>query len=172
MTKGVLSEGELAMALAMMPHYGGKLGDTLVGLGLLKPLEVFRHLTRQVRTKLIDVCSWSKGTYAWYGGRENKREAFPLDLNIYEVLGAGALAVSEELIEEWLTSQRELNLKPARGRRISLDRFELSGLVELDGLLDGKSTVADICDRNKDRDQRMRTARLLFLLWACELVRG
>ena len=53
-TKGVLSDGELAMALAMMPHYGGKLGDTLVGLGLLKPLEVFRHLTRQVRTKLID----------------------------------------------------------------------------------------------------------------------
>ena len=45
-TKGVLSDGELAMALAMMPHYGGKLGDTLVGLGLLKPLEVFRHLTR------------------------------------------------------------------------------------------------------------------------------
>ena len=42
-TKGVLSDGELAMALAMMPHYGGKLGDTLVGLGLLKPLEVFRH---------------------------------------------------------------------------------------------------------------------------------
>jgi len=35
-TKGVLSDGELAMALAMMPHYGGKLGDTLVGLGLLK----------------------------------------------------------------------------------------------------------------------------------------
>src|SRR5688500_8785027 len=37
--QGVLSSGELAMALAMMPHYGGKLGDTLVGLGLLKPLE-------------------------------------------------------------------------------------------------------------------------------------
>jgi hypothetical protein len=32
--QGVLSGGELAMALARMPHYGGKLGDTLVGLGL------------------------------------------------------------------------------------------------------------------------------------------
>jgi serine/threonine protein kinase len=61
-SKGVLSDGELAMALAMMPHYGGRLGDTLVGLGLLKPLEVFRHLTRQVRTKLIDVCTWNKGS--------------------------------------------------------------------------------------------------------------
>ncbi|HEY0191165.1 MAG TPA: serine/threonine-protein kinase, partial [Kofleriaceae bacterium] len=58
-SKSVLSDGELAMALAMMPHYGGKLGDTLVGLGLLKPLEVFRHLTRQVRTKIIDVCTWN-----------------------------------------------------------------------------------------------------------------
>ncbi len=70
-SKGVLSDGELAMALAMMPHFGGKLGDTLVGLGLLKPLEVFRHLTRQVRSKIVDVCTWTKGSFAWYAGREN-----------------------------------------------------------------------------------------------------
>jgi hypothetical protein len=68
-------QGELAMALAMMPHYGGKLGDTLVGLGLLKPLEVFRHLTRQVRSKIIDVCTWNKGGFGWYAGRENQRTA-------------------------------------------------------------------------------------------------
>src|SRR5205814_9249678 len=92
-SKNVLSDDELAMALAMMPHYGGKLGDTLVGLGLLKPLEVFRHLTRQVRTKIIDVCTWNKGSFGWYAGRENPREAFPLDFNAFEILGAGAMAL-------------------------------------------------------------------------------
>ena len=90
--RGALSSGELAMALAMMPHYGGKLGDTLVGLGLLKTLEVFRHLTVQVRQKLIDVCTWTKGTFGWYEGRALERNAFPLDLNPFEVLGAGAVS--------------------------------------------------------------------------------
>ena len=79
-TKGVLSDGELAMALAMMPHYGGKLGDTLVGLGLLKPLEVFRHLTRQVRTKIIDVCTWNKGGFALVRGPREPARGVPARL--------------------------------------------------------------------------------------------
>ena len=113
-SKGVLSDGELAMALAMMPHYGGKLGDTLVGLGLLKPLEVFRHLTRQVRTKIIDVCTWNKGGFGWYAGRENPREAFPLDFNAFEILGAGAMALSDDVIE---TLDREERLACGCARR-------------------------------------------------------
>ena len=40
-----------------------------------------------VRTKIIDVCSWNKGTFGWYAGRENPREAFPLDFNAFEILG-------------------------------------------------------------------------------------
>src|SRR5262249_35654921 len=70
----VISGGELAMALAMMPHFGGKIGDTLVGLGLMKPLDVFRHLTRQVRDKIVDVCTWQKGNYRWYRAKRNPRE--------------------------------------------------------------------------------------------------
>ncbi|MBP6841224.1 MAG: protein kinase [Kofleriaceae bacterium] len=170
--KGVLSDGELAMALAMMPHYGGKLGDTVVGLGLLKPLEVFRHLTRQVRSKLIDVCTWSKGTFAWYGGRENPREAFPLDLNIYEVLGAGALAIADDFADDWVVAHRAQRFRPVRTRRIGLDRFELPGVLELDPQLDGTLTVGELVERSSDREERMRTARLLYLLWACELIRG
>ena len=92
----VISPGELAMALAMMPHFGGKLGDTLVGLGLMKPLDVFRHLTRQVRDKIIDVCTWQKGQYRWYKGKRNARESFPLGLDAFEIIGAGAFAISPE----------------------------------------------------------------------------
>src|SRR6185436_13497534 len=114
-TKGVLSDGELAMALAMMPHYGGKLGDTLVGLGLLKPLEVFRYLNQQVREKLIDVCTWTKGTYGWHEGLTNQKNAFPIDLNPFEVLGAGSLAARDDVIGAWLqqlASSRVMRLRP------------------------------------------------------------
>ncbi|HEU4729773.1 MAG TPA: protein kinase [Kofleriaceae bacterium] len=170
-SKNVLSDGELAMALAMMPHYGGKLGDTLVGLGLLKPLEVFRHLTRQVRTKIIDVCTWNKGAFGWYAGRENPREAFPLDFNAFEILGAGAMALSDEVVESWIARNAGLRLRAARTRRIGPERFELQGLVELCEMLDGKRTVAELVETCAERGERLDTGRMLILLESCDLAR-
>jgi hypothetical protein len=169
--QGVLSSGELAMALAMMPHYGGKLGDTVVGLGLLKPLEVFRYLTRQVRAKLIDVCTWTRGRYAWYAERHNPREAFPLDLNAYEVLGAGALALPDEAIRTWLERHRDEHLKATRAGKFGPDRFEVPGLRELWDALDGRQTVGRFVTRYPDLDERARVLRMLVLLEACELAR-
>jgi len=170
-TKGVLSDGELAMALAMMPHYGGKLGDTLVGLGLLKPLEVFRHLTRQVRTKIIDVCTWNKGGFAWYAGRENPREAFPLDFNAFEILGAGAMGLSDEVTDTWVAKHGSLRLRASRTRRVGPERFEVKGLVELFDILDGKCSVGDLVEAQSDRDDQLRLGRMLCLLEACDLAR-
>jgi serine/threonine-protein kinase len=170
-SKSVLSDGELAMALAMMPHYGGKLGDTLVGLGLLKPLEVFRHLTRQVRTKIIDVCTWNKGAFGWYAGRENPREAFPLDFNAFEILGAGAMALSDDFVESWIARNAALRLRAARTRRVGPERFEVKGLVELCELLDGKRTVADLVEASSERIERLNTGRMLNLLESCDLAR-
>ena len=169
--KGVLSEGELAMALAMMPHYGGKLGDTLVGLGLLKPLEVFRHLTRQVRTKIIDVCTWNRGSFAWYAGRENPREAFPLDFNAFEILGAGAMAVADDVIESWIAKHGSLRLRVARARRVGPERFEVKGLVELCDMLDGRRSIGDLVEQQAERNDRLRVGRMLNLLEACDLAR-
>jgi serine/threonine protein kinase len=170
-TKGVLSDGELAMALAMMPHYGGKLGDTLVGLGLLKPLEVFRHLTRQVRSKIIDVCTWNKGSFGWYAGRENPREAFPLDFNAFEILGAGAMSMSDDHTESWIAKNNSMKLRASRTRRVGPERFEVKGLVQLCEQLDGKKSVGDLVETQEDRSERLRSGRMLCLLEACDLAR-
>ena len=172
--KGVLSDGELAMALAMMPHYGGKLGDTLVGLGLLKPLEVFRHLTRQVRTKIIDVCTWNKGGFGWYAGRENPREAFPLDFNAFEILGAGAMALSDDVVDAWIAQATPTDrLRASRTRRVGPERFEVKGLVELAESLDGTRTVNDLVEAIPgDRNERLKIGRMLCLLEACDLARA
>jgi hypothetical protein len=170
-SKGVMSDGELAMALAMMPHYGGKLGDTLVGLGLLKPLDVFRHLTRQVRSKLIDVCTWSKGTFAWWEGRENNADAFPLDLNTYEVLGAGAMALPIDTLDLWIERRRLARPLSQRSARVGPERFEIYRLADVFESLDGQRTVAQILDATNDKIERTRTARLLYLLESVELAR-
>lgn len=167
---GALSSGELAMALAMMPHYGGKLGDTLVGLGLLKPLEVFRHLTVQVRQKLIDVCTWTKGSYGWYEGRAFERTAFPLDINPFEVMGAGAMAFRDELVVAWMGKFAAETMVHKHARPlVAIERFEIVGLKALFERIDGQRTVGELVTESLDPATQRRTARMLILLQQTEL---
>lgn len=168
--QGVLASGELSMALAMMPHYGGKLGDTLVGLGLMKPLGVFRHLSRQVRHKLIDFCSWSSGKFAWYAGRENPREAFPLDLNAYEVIGAGAMAAPLDGIRAWLDERAERSPRSLKNARVRPDHFELTGLRGLYDTIDGRRTVTQLRERYDADVDLERFERHIYLLAHSELL--
>lgn len=166
----VISEGELSMALAMMPHYSGKLGDTLVGLGLMKPLDVFRHLTQQVRDKLIDVCTWSKGSFEWYDSVLNEREAFPLDLDPFEVLGAGAMAVQIEHVNQWIGSVKHLAFRSATSSDLSPESFQLGqDLRDVYNQLDGRRSVGDLVDRFTDQTERSKFARMLYLIAMTEL---
>ncbi len=168
----VISESELAMALAMMPHFGGKLGDTLVGLGLLRPLEVFRHLTRQVREKLIDICTWQRGTFRWWENYVNPRESFPLGLDAFEVLGAGSTAIDSSVCEEWLTprANRRPSVSPGR-QKIAPEQFRLGPSPrDILGKLGGRKTVRELVSRYDREDDRLSFLRTLILLVETELV--
>jgi len=169
--EGAVSSGELDMALAMMPHFGGKLGDTLVGLGLMKPLDVFRLLTRQVRQKLIDVCTWNKGTYTWYPWRENHRESFPLDLDPYEVLGAGAMALPEDVLWRWSESVSSVRPRPTTRFGVRPEQFKVGavGRAVLEGL-NGERTISDLIVRGLGTIDRLDMLRLVFLFIETGLV--
>ena len=96
--KHVLGQADLELALSMLPHYNGKLGDTLVALGLLRPLDVFRLLSEQVRDRVIDVFAWTEGTFAYYRGVTNRQENFPLGLDTFEILGGSVVNLPYELL--------------------------------------------------------------------------
>lgn len=87
--RGVLSRGELDMALAVLPRFEGRLGDTLVGLGLVEPVDLFQHIETQVREKLLDLFLWKSGTAEFYRGVAPPPSGFPLDLDPWTILDEG-----------------------------------------------------------------------------------
>ena len=87
--KRVINRSELDMALAVMPRFEGKLGDTLVALGLVEPLELFQHIGEQVREKLLDLFTWASGTATFYEGVDPPSSSFPLRLDAWEILDRG-----------------------------------------------------------------------------------
>jgi eukaryotic-like serine/threonine-protein kinase len=167
---GVISSGELSMVLAILPRFNGKMGDTLVGLGLMRPLDVFRHLTRQVRDKIIDVFSWTHGSFRYYRGRVNTKDAFPLRLDPWEIIGAAVATLHLEPVRERLLGAGTSRVKKMERVRPLPEDFRLgTGPRELWQRLDGKRTVAEWLRRYEEPEQHLTLCRTLYLLIETDL---
>jgi len=163
--RGILSEGELAMALAMLPHFSGKLGATLVALKLLKPMEVMRHLTHQVRHKLLDVFGWEHGTYAFYRDQVFEQEAAPLGLDGFEIVGAGVDAMPRQMLLRRVDPLLPVKLRSISPPAVPPEVFRLGGLPrEVYDRLDGRFSLSKLLGRYDDEEHRLAFARAVYLL--------
>ncbi|HEY4392677.1 MAG TPA: serine/threonine-protein kinase [Polyangia bacterium] len=168
--RGILGPADLDLALSMLPHYNGKLGDTLVALGMLRPLDVFRLLSEQVRDRVIDVFAWTEGAFAFYRGVSNRQESFPLGLDTFEILGAGVINMPAALLErrfEPLGDQRPV----ATGRgRVEPEAFKIGETPRavLD-MLDGQRSLRVMLDEFGDPEERLTFLRALYLLVETDL---
>jgi eukaryotic-like serine/threonine-protein kinase len=101
-----LERAELDLALAVLPRYGGRMGDTLISLGLVGPVDIFRAIREQGRDRVADLFLWRGGQLAFYRGQTASRVEFPLDLELPALMLAGLETArhAEALIEEYRAS--------------------------------------------------------------------
>jgi eukaryotic-like serine/threonine-protein kinase len=168
--RDILGPPELELALGMLPHYNGKLGDTLVALGMLRSLDVFRLLSEQVRDRVIDVFAWTEGTFAFYRGVTNQQDNFPLGLDTFEILGAGVLSLSAELLEQRFEPQLDFRAVPTGRSRLEPEAFKIGPTPrEVLEMLDGQQTVRGWLDQFGDPEERLTFLRSLYLLVETDL---
>ncbi|UJR80935.1 serine/threonine protein kinase [Sandaracinus amylolyticus] len=87
--RGVISRGELDMALAVMPRFEGRLGDTLTALGLVEPVHLFRQIAAQVQEKLLELFTWTSGRATLWRGVARPQSGFPLGLDPWRIVMDG-----------------------------------------------------------------------------------
>ena len=75
--KGQIRKDELEVALSFLPRYGGRIGDTLIALGHIGPLELLRAIREQGKERAIGVFAWTVGRIEYF-----KREVSPLELSL------------------------------------------------------------------------------------------
>ena len=163
--KKVISDGELSMALAMLPHYKGKLGNALVALRLLSPVQVLRHLTQQVREKLLDAFGWTSGTFRYYRGTECEFESAPLGLNAFELIGTAVNDLSTDEIKRRLRRYLPMQLRSVRRPPVPPEVFRMGSRPRaVFDILDGRFTVGDFLQRFDDSTQEEVFGRMIYLL--------
>jgi eukaryotic-like serine/threonine-protein kinase len=167
---GALTPQALARAVAVMPHFGGRLADTLVGLGLLRALDAYRLLSQQVSSKLVDVCTWPKGRYRWYAGRANPFQVKPLHLDALRILGTGATTLDVAFVDDWAATHGAVRFGPSPDAATLPDFGLGQAVTRVQTLCDSRSTVAEILARVRSADARTNFLRIVYLLVETEHV--
>ncbi|MCU0691188.1 MAG: protein kinase [Polyangiaceae bacterium] len=89
--RGLALPIEIDMALALCPRYGGRLGDALVGLGVIRPVELFRALVAQTHDRILDLLRWQNGNLAFYHGLRAEGETILHGASALELVARGVL---------------------------------------------------------------------------------
>jgi len=141
---GVIDRTELDLALAVMPRFEGRLGDTLTALGLVEPLLLVRHIANKVREQLLGVFEWSEGSVSFYRNAAAPESSFNLGLEPWSILEDGAGARLENAMDggllinaaaagvEKVANEGDLPILPARFKAVLFSLSQPRTLEELE----------------------------------------
>jgi serine/threonine-protein kinase len=165
---------EVEMALALLPRYGGRIGDALVGLGVLRPVELFRVIASQVRWRLLEAFRWRAGEWAFVPDLRSHEETFPLGIDPLDLMREAVIAADvRELLaallpfEERVVVPVEVPLVPRLGFSLPAEWEQVLDQVR------GDATPRMLIERHASTGGDADDAyRALFLGFSCQLVRG
>jgi hypothetical protein len=156
----LITRTELDLALAQLKSYDGRLGDALIGLGLLEQSVLSRVVRSFGRDRVAALCGWREGHVQMYRGSvpTNVEVSLDLDLTIVMMTAAlQALARGEVLPARTIAPGRRFDDSKSPEERGSAP----SSLLDLVDLLDrvgaAGMTLADateqLIERGKARER-------------------
>ena len=87
--RGKLSREELDLALAVLPKYGGRMGETLIALGLVDSVDIFRAIREQGRDRVTELFLWQEGSAEFHPEAAIPAVEFPLDTDLPTLMISG-----------------------------------------------------------------------------------
>jgi serine/threonine-protein kinase len=148
--RGRIGRAELELALSSMSSFGGRLGDTLIGLGLVSAVDIFRAIRDQGRDRVAALCGWSVGDAVFYRNTEPGPVNFPLDLDLASPMMAGVIAAAKGGVRAALPSD-DTPLSPGPRSEAARSRRERGNapmsLQLVPGLLRERLTVGQAIER-------------------------
>jgi len=165
---------EVDMALAVLPRYDGRLGDALVGLGVLRPIELVRAVQTQVRKRFLDAFTWRTGEWKFVRGARSNEETFSVGHDSWELMRDAAGAAHLQELESALEPLRERVLSQSLKAPMPLSVYRLPDtwgrLIEG---VNGKGTLSSIIARESAEGRDVdEVYRALYLGLSCELIRA
>lgn len=170
----VITEQQRDEAVQVMKGFSGRLGDTLIGLGIMQPHELFEKLGEQVREKILEVFSWTVGTYRFFSGQTYAGEVIPLKVGSFALLAEGVRRYTpEEMLRNRYRPRLDRNPRRLDNPYLGADRLGLLAREQrvLD-LIDGQRSLRDLLTLGgSDRgDFEKAVYRVIYILEELEMI--
>ncbi len=161
----LITEKQLHRALTTTPHFGGHLGNALVGLGLLNAVDAMQLLSDQASDKLLNSACWDKGRFSWQADEINPDKSLELKLNSCKLVAQSVQRLPDAHIAEWIDARRiqEPNLAAVA----PYDAFRFGPSLSKRLLtMDGTRSVDDLISSVRGKSIRVLGAAL-YSVYAC-----
>jgi serine/threonine-protein kinase len=172
---GAITGKQRDEAVRAMKGYSGRLGDTLIGLGMLQPHELFEHLQKQVKEKVLEVFAWTAGTYRFFSGQAYTGEVMPLKVGSYALIVEGVRRyTSTEVLRNQLRPHMDQRVDRVVNPYLSPEKLELTAREQrVVDCIDGTRTVRDLFTMGGSdrRDFEDAVYRILYILEELEMIR-
>ena len=163
--QGVIRRAELTRALAASPQFGGRLAETLVGLGLLRPIDAIAWLERQTRYRLIDLAGWTSGHFCWDEDAVAELPKLPLDLSGPGVLASFVPHYPRQPLRSWACERARRSPRLIDHPHLAIAAFGFDPtLVDLLERLDGSRPLYLVANDIDDRAARYALVATLAIL--------
>lgn len=172
--RGQVLRMEVEMALAMLPRYSGRIGDALCGLGVLRPIELFRAIHQQTQDRFVEVFQWRKGEVAFVRGARSHEETFPLGVDPFElVLRAVRQHYGAEELAAILSPLEEDTVAPVVPLPMRIEAFRFGDTEEyVLKSITGPTSIGDVLRRSKKVATPEEIHRAIFCGLSCDLLRS
>jgi hypothetical protein len=166
----MLTRDQLERVLAVLERFNGRMGQALVSLGLIDPVDAVRMLAAQVASKLVTACTWQEGTYEVRNGEQNPWPALTLELSTYGIVSKTLSTLPVERLVSWAArvADQRAELEADKLQAFELDSTAAHRLTEIG---EGRATLRQTIDSIASPAERLHVTAVAFVLARCGVLR-
>ncbi|MGM0577256.1 MAG: serine/threonine protein kinase [Myxococcota bacterium] len=171
--RSLIQEEDLDRAVASTKSHGGRLGDSLVRLGILEPHDLFRVLELQFRQKFLEIFRWRRGWYQFFEGHQPPDDMVWMGHDTVQLLTVGVrtqydLPTMRETFEDFLDQTIRLEANPhITHNNLRFNSRELRFYTYLE---DGMSLREAVARFGRTEDECLTLLQVVFVLHQTDLL--
>ena len=121
----------MELALALLPRFNGHMGDTIIALGMLSAVDLFRLIGEQIRARFTDLISWGQGQYEFYRGVACRADILEMQFDVFTQVAKCLIENSETIpVEETLSAMAKCTVTGDSQLRALIRNFDLAYEIE------------------------------------------
>jgi hypothetical protein len=169
LSRRIITQAQLEEGLARLSEWGGRLGDALVAIGAIPAHEIFRHLSDQMREKILDIFTWPEGYWGYYENQQPDTHGYPLGIDAYSTVADGCLErMPVTLLRELYHHRMNTALHVRDASPVDLDKLRLpTKAMRVINMFESGQHLQGLCSKLPENQHEL-VLRVVYLLHQVE----